>query len=326
MAQIVLQHVCKTYRVSKRKPGMLGALKGAFTRETTQIRAADDISFSIEPGELVGYIGPNGAGKSTTVKMMSGILVPDAGEVRILGRIPHKQRKEHVSHIGVVFGQRSQLWWDTPVMDSFHLLRDIYRVRESDFKRRLEELTGMLDAQALLHVPVRQLSLGQRMKCELIAALLHDPEILFLDEPTIGLDAVTKLNLRAFLRAHNQKGVTMVLTTHDMDDISALCSRVMVIGKGRLLFDGDMAEMRRRYAPARVIKARFEADVAPFALEGAQSVEMDGRAVKVTFLPEQAHADALIASLASRGSLADLTVEDTDVEELVADMYKEMDG
>ena len=159
-----------------------------------------------------------------------------------------------------------------------------------------------------------------------IAALLHDPEILFLDEPTIGLDAVTKLNLRAFLRAHNQKGVTMVLTTHDMDDISALCSRVMVIGKGRLLFDGDMGEMRRRYAPARVIKARFEADVAPFALEGAQSVEMDGRAVKVTFLPEQAHADALIANLASRGSLADLTVEDTDVEHLVADMYKEMDG
>ena len=205
-------------------------------------------------------------------------------------------------------------------------MRDIYRVRESVLTRRLEELTGMLDAQALLHVPVRQLSLGQRMKCELIAALLHDPEILFLDEPTIGLDAVTKLNLRAFLRAHNQKGVTMVLTTHDMDDISALCSRVMVIGKGRLLFDGDLGEMRRRYAPARVIKARFEADVAPFALEGAQSVEMDGRAVKVTFLPEQAHADALIASLASRGSLADLTVEDTDVEELVADMYKEMDG
>ena len=299
---------------------------GPLRRKSVRREALRGVSFSLEAGELVGYIGPNGAGKSTTIKILSGILTPDGGECRVLGRTPWKERARHVRHIGVVFGQRSQLWWDLPVADSFALLRDIYRLSEAEYRCTLKELTDALDLAPLLATPVRQLSLGQRMRCELAASLLHEPELLFLDEPTIGLDAVTKLNLRAFLRAHNQKGVTMVLTTHDMDDISALCSRVMVIGKGRLLFDGDMGEMRRRYAPARVIKARFEADVAPFALEGAQSVEMDGRAVKVTFLPEQAHADALIASLASRGSLADLTVEDTDVEELVADMYKEMDG
>lgn len=324
MPQIELEHISKTYRVALRQPGLSGALRGAFHRERKLIRAVEDISFSVEPGELVGYIGPNGAGKSTTVKMMSGILVPDAGRMRILGRDPHRDRRAHVADIGVVFGQRSQLWWDTPVIDSYRLLRDIYRVSEADYQARLGRLLELLEAGALLDTPVRQLSLGQRMKCELIAALLHAPKILFLDEPTIGLDAVTKLALRSFLAQLNRQGVTMILTTHDMDDIATLCSRVMVIGNGRLLFDGGMEAMRERYAPSRVLKVRFEQEVAPFELAGAESVRVEGRSAQVVFLPTQTHADQLIYQAAQQGTIADLTVEAPDVEQIVADMYREM--
>ncbi|MBO4298748.1 MAG: ATP-binding cassette domain-containing protein, partial [Clostridia bacterium] len=273
MAQIILQQVCKTFVLRKRQKGLLGAARGAFSREKELIRAVRDVSFSVEEGELVGYIGPNGAGKSTTIKMMSGILTPDSGEIDIMGRVPWKERTAHVSQIGVVFGQRSQLWWDTPVNDSFELLRDIYRVPQAEYRRRLDSLTALLDAGSLLNTPVRQLSLGQRMKCELIGALLHAPRILFLDEPTIGLDAVTKLALRAFLADLNRReGVTMLLTTHDMDDIEALCSRVMVIGKGQLLFDGGMDELRARYAPYRVIRARLARACAALDLPEAESV------------------------------------------------------
>ena len=241
MSQIELEQVCKSFTLRKRQKGWLGAVRGAFTRDTQTIRAVDNVSFTVDEGELVGYIGPNGAGKSTTIKMMSGILTPDSGLVSVMGRVPWRERVRHVASIGVVFGQRSQLWWDTPVIDSFELLRDIYRVSPTDYRRRLDDLTALLDATSLLNTPVRQLSLGQRMKCEFIGALLHGPRILFLDEPTIGLDAVTKLALRDFLIDLNRReGVTMLLTTHDMDDVEALCRRVMVIGKGRLLFSGGM--------------------------------------------------------------------------------------
>ena len=300
-------------------------MRGAFTRDRELIRAVRDLSFSVEEGELVGYIGPNGAGKSTTIKMMSGILTPDSGEIVIMNRVPWKEREAHVSQIGVVFGQRSQLWWDTPVSDSFELLRDIYRVPQAAYRRRLDDLTGLLDAGSLLSTPVRQLSLGQRMKCELIGSLLHAPRILFLDEPTIGLDAVTKLALRAFLADLNRReGVTMLLTTHDMDDIEALCSRVMVIGKGSLLFDGDMEALRRRYAPHRVIRARLQTPCESLSLPEAESVSLDGLNAEITFLPAKVNPARLIARLAETCPLADLTVEAPDVERLVADMYEEM--
>jgi ABC-2 type transport system ATP-binding protein len=251
MQQIFLEGIRKTFRVANRPPGLLGAVKGAFVREYTDVKALDDVGFSIDEGELVGYIGPNGAGKSTTVKVMSGILVPDGGTCRIIGRVPWTQRTAHVACIGVVFGQRSQLWWDVPVLDSFELLRDIYSVGQVDYKRRLDKLSEVLDIGGLLKTPVRQLSLGQRMRCELAAALLHGPRILFLDEPTIGLDAVSKLALREFLREMNKvEGVTMILTTHDMDDIESLCERVMVIGRGSILYDGRLDELKRRYAKA----------------------------------------------------------------------------
>ena len=325
MSQIELKQVCKTFVLRKRQKGLLGAMRGAFTREKELINAVRDVSFSVNEGELVGYIGPNGAGKSTTIKMMSGILVPDSGEINILGRVPWKARAAHVSQIGVVFGQRSQLWWDTPVIDSFELLRDIYRVPQADYTRRLDDLTALLEAGSLLNIPVRQLSLGQRMKCELIGALLHAPRILFLDEPTIGLDAVTKLALRAFLADLNRReGVTMLLTTHDMDDIGALCSRVMVIGKGALLFDGTMDGLRARYAPHRVIRARLAQPREALNLPEAESVSLDGLDAEITFLPAKIDPARLIARLAEACPLSDLTVEAPDVERLVARMYEEM--
>jgi ABC-2 type transport system ATP-binding protein len=249
MHQIQLHNIHKTFKVYERPEGKWPLLRGAFRRTVRTVRALDDISFSIGEGELVGYIGPNGAGKSTTVKVMSGILRPDGGDCIISGRVPWKERKAHVARIGVVFGQRSQLWWDVPVSDSFELLRDIYSVPRGQFRKRHDELAEALDLGGMLKTPARQLSLGQRMRCELAAALLHSPGILFLDEPTIGLDAPSKLALRAFLKEENRRsGVTMVLTTHDTDDIEALCGRVMVVGHGKLLYDGGMAALKARYA------------------------------------------------------------------------------
>ena len=325
MSQIELEQVCKSFTLRKRQKGWLGAVRGAFTRDTQTIRAVDDVSFTVDEGELVGDIGPNGAGKSTTIKMMSGILTPDSGRVSVMGRVPWKERVRHVASIGVVFGQRSQLWWDTPVIDSFELLRDIYRVSPADYRRRLDDLTALLDATSLLNTPVRQLSLGQRMKCEFIAALLHGPRILFLDEPTIGLDAVTRLALRDFLIDLNRReGVTMLLTTHDMDDVEALCRRVMVIGKGRLLFSGGMDALRARYAPHRIIRARLAEERAQLDLAGAQSVTLSGRDALITFLPVETPAEQMIARLAAACPLADLTVEAPDVDHLVAEMYARM--
>ncbi|ASA19738.1 ABC transporter [Paenibacillus donghaensis] len=261
--QIILKDIRKTFKVYKRPEGKWGLLKGAFMRNVTHVEALGGIGFKIAEGELVGYIGPNGAGKSTTVKVMSGILTPDSGECTIMGKVPWKNRVEHVSRIGVVFGQRSQLWWDVPVADSFDVLRDIYAIPLGDYKTRLTELTATLGVEALLKTPVRQLSLGQRMRCELVAALLHRPSILFLDEPTIGLDAVSKLALRSFLKEENrQYGVTMVLTTHDMDDIEALCERVMVIGHGQLLYDGRLDGLQEKYAPEVIMKVNTDAMIA----------------------------------------------------------------
>ena len=248
MSQISLRGIEKRFTVYERPAGRFGLLRGAFVRNRRTVRALRGISFDVEPGELVGYIGPNGAGKSTTVKVMSGILTPDAGDCRVMGRVPWREREAHVQRIGVVFGQRSQLWWDVPVADSLDLLRVIYAVPAADYRRRLAQLSQRLEVEDLLRTPARQLSLGQRMRCELVAALLHRPDILFLDEPTIGLDAVSKLALRAFLREENrQSGVTMLLTTHDMDDVQALCSRVMVVGHGQLLLDGPLSALRERY-------------------------------------------------------------------------------
>lgn len=248
MPGIEVHNLVKTYQVALRESGLRGSLKGLFHREKKEIRALDGISFRIEPGELVGYIGPNGAGKSTTVKVLSGILVPDSGTCLVNGRVPWKNRKEHVARIGTVFGQKTQLWWDLPVKESFDLLKEIYRVETSQYREVLGELAELFELQELYRTPVRQLSLGQRMRCDLAAALIHQPDTLFLDEPTIGLDAVAKLTLRTLVKKINEeKGVTVILTTHDMDDVEALCHRVMLIGHGRILRDGTVEDLRHAY-------------------------------------------------------------------------------
>ncbi|QMV40576.1 ABC transporter ATP-binding protein [Cohnella cholangitidis] len=246
---ITVSGISKTFKVAKRTSGVRSAAKALFRREYTEVAALRDISFSIRQGEIVGYIGPNGAGKSTTIKVMSGILVPDSGTCDIMGYTPWLDRVAYVKNIGVVFGQRSQLWWDVPVIDSFDLLRDIYDVPEAEYRSNLMLLTETLDLGDILRTPVRQLSLGQRMRCEIAASLLHGPSILFLDEPTIGLDAVSKLAVRQFItRINQEKGVTIILTTHDMNDIEALAQRIILIGKGSLLYDGDIHALRERYA------------------------------------------------------------------------------
>lgn len=243
---IEVSHLRKTFRVARRDPGFKNAVKALFRREYEEIHALDGISFSIGEGEMVGYIGPNGAGKSSTIKVLSGVLTPDSGTCRVDGRVPWKERVKHVAQIGVVFGQRSQLWWDVPVIDSFELLKDIYKIPEAAYRKNVDQLTQLLDLSQLLRTPTRQLSLGQRMRCEIAASLLHSPKILFLDEPTIGLDAVSKLAVRDFVKKINrEQKTTVILTTHDMQDIEALASRVILIGKGRILLDGTLDDIRR---------------------------------------------------------------------------------
>lgn len=232
---IELKHIRKTFKVARRNAGMKAAAKALFHKEYEYVKALDDISFKINDGEMVGYIGPNGAGKSSTIKIMSGILNPDSGECIINGRTPWKERINHVKEIGVVFGQRSQLWWDVPVIDSFELLRDIYDVDSVTYKKNLDKLVTLLDLATIVKTPTRLLSLGQRMRCEIAASLLHDPKILFLDEPTIGLDAVSKIAVREFIKSINKEsGTTVILTTHDMQDIEALTKRILPIGKGKV--------------------------------------------------------------------------------------------
>ncbi len=243
---ITMENVCKSYKVAKRNAGFGEACKALFHREYEVIHALKDISFTIREGEMVGYIGPNGAGKSSTIKILSGILTPDRGTVLVDGRIPYKDRIDHVRQIGVVFGQRSQLWWDVPVIDSFELLKDIYSISNSTYNNNLEELTELLELKELLRSPARQLSLGQRMRCEIAASLLHSPKILFLDEPTIGLDAVSKIAVREFIKKQNElHNTTVILTTHDMQDIEALSKRIILIGKGSILLDGTLEDIKK---------------------------------------------------------------------------------
>jgi ABC-2 type transport system ATP-binding protein len=246
-AQIIVDKLVKRYRISEREPGFFGAVRGLVRRRVRVIEALSDVSFSLERGELLGFIGPNGAGKSTTIKILSGILRPDGGRVEVDGLVPHEDRIRHVGRIGVVFGQRSQLWWDLPVIDGFELLRHIYRVEAAAYVRARDELVALLRLEKLLDQPVRQLSLGQRMRAEIAASLLHAPSVLFLDEPTIGLDAPSKLAVRDFVkRLNRERGVTVLLTTHDMHDIQAVAERVIVIGHGRVLADGTFGSLRER--------------------------------------------------------------------------------
>ena len=316
---ISAENLTKTY--------VLRTKKGLFTRNVKKIQALQGVSFEIQQGELVGYIGPNGAGKSTTVKILSGILQPDAGNCRVLGLCPWQQRMKHAGNIGVVFGQRSQLWWDLPVEDSFLLLRDIYKVHQEEFRRTMKELTEELDLGNLLDRPVRQLSLGQRMRCELAASLLHRPSVLFLDEPTIGLDAGTRLAVREFIRRINrEQGVTMILTTHDMADIESLCSRVMLIGGGKKLLDGDISLLRKGREKRKLV---CTLDRPPLQVELAEpglEISLKQNRLEVQFSPENTPAARLIGEISEKYGILDMTLERTPIDRVVADMYAELAG
>ena len=324
---IRLTGISKQFRISRRTPGFGAALRQLIRPRYERVDALRDVGFSVAPGELVGYIGPNGAGKSTTIKIMSGILVPDGGSCEIDGRVPWKDRVAHVANIGVVFGQRTQLWWDVPVEDSFELLRDIYRISPEKYRTNRDRLTELLDLGNLLGTPVRQLSLGQRMRCELAASLLHGPKLLFLDEPSIGLDAPGKLAVRRFIRSLNKdEGVTVILTSHDMNDIEALARRVILIGQGTILYDGTLDTLRARFGGERTVSAYFNGPGPRGLLAGSagvQLVEQESERATWRVDPRLCPVSDFIARLSAESELLDVKVEDPPVEEVIARLYKE---
>ncbi len=296
--------------------------RGRLRRERKEVAAVDGIDFEIERGTIVGYLGPNGAGKSTTVKMLTGILVPSGGRIRVAGLDPSRQRIDLARRIGVVFGQRSQLWWDLPLRDSFDLLRHIYRVPAARHAASLDRFTELLALGPFLDTPVRQLSLGQRMRGELTAALLHDPEIVFLDEPTIGLDVVAKAAVREFLAEVNrERGVTVLLTTHDLADIERLCSRLLIIDHGRLIWDGGLDELKREHGRERTLVVDLEEPAPPHEVEGARTVKVEGPRQWLSFRRDETSAAELIAAVAAQARLLDVAIEETEIEEIVRRIY-----
>ncbi|XXY53286.1 ATP-binding cassette domain-containing protein [Sorangium sp. So ce269] len=322
MPLIVVEDLRKAYRVAERRQGAWGAVAGLVRPRYRAVDALAGVSFSLDRGELVGYIGPNGAGKSTTVKILAGVLVPDSGRCEVAGRVPWRDRVAHVQRLGVVFGQRTQLLWDLPVIDSFELLRDIYRVGAADHARARDELVAMLDLAPLLDTPVRQLSLGQRMRCDLAAALLHAPELLFLDEPTIGLDAVSKLAVRRFVqRLNRERGVTVILTTHDMDDIEALCSRVILIAGGRVLSDGSLEALRAQVTAERWLIVDLTDPAAEIAEPHAEVIRREGDRVTLRFDPAEISTAELVGRVTARYPVRDLLVQNPPIDEIVARLY-----
>jgi ABC-2 type transport system ATP-binding protein len=298
--------------------------RGRLRRERRDVRAVDGISFRVDPGEVVGYVGPNGAGKSTTVKMLTGILVPSSGRISVAGLEPSRRRIQLARRIGVVFGQRVQLWWDLPLCDSFELLRHIYRVPYDRWRANLDRFADVLELEPFLETPVRQLSLGQRMRGELTAAMLHDPEILFLDEPTIGLDIVAKVRVREFLAEMNrERGVTVLLTTHDLADIERLCSRLLIIDHGRVIYDGTIERLVERYGEERTLVVDLEEPAPPLEIDGARVVRVEGPRQWLRFRRDEVTAARLTAAVAQRAALVDLTVEEPDIEGVVRRIYAE---
>jgi ABC-2 type transport system ATP-binding protein len=296
--------------------------RGRLRRERIDVRAVDDLTFSVEQGSVVGYIGPNGAGKSTTVKMLTGILVPSAGRISVGGLEPARQRIQLARRIGAMFGQRVQLWWDLPLIESFELLRHIYRVPPDRFKENLATFREVLDLDPFLQTPVRQLSLGQRVRGELSAVMLHDPEVLFLDEPTIGLDVVAKERVREFLtKLNRERGVTVLLTTHDLADIERLCSRILMIDHGRLIYDGTVDDLIERYGTERTLVVDLEAPAPPLQVPGATVVRVDGPRQWLSFRRGEMSAAQVTAAVAAQAPLLDLAIEEPDIEDVVRRIY-----
>ena len=321
---IEADHLSKHFQVRKNFRGSLAFLRNLFTHQYNQVRAVDEISFSIKVGEIVGYLGPNGAGKSTTIKMLTGLLVPTSGELTVDGFLPWRDRTRYVARIGAVFGQRTTLWWDLPVIESFELLRHIYSISKSNFQNNLTEFTRLLDLDGFIDTPVRSLSLGQRMRADLCAALLHNPKILFLDEPTIGLDVVAKERIRQFiLKINQQRGVTVLLTTHDLSDVEKLCERVMIIDQGRLLFDGTLNFLSQKFSSKRRLVVDFAEVYSEFHIEGAEVVAMEGQQITFQFERGLVTASDLIGRISQRYRIMDLQVLEPKIEDTIRRIYEE---
>jgi ABC-2 type transport system ATP-binding protein len=319
-------HLTKVFRTFRREEGLAGALKSLVRRRSVETLAVSDVTFSIQPGEMVGYIGANGAGKSTTIKMLTGILTPTSGEVLCNGFVPWRDRTRYVATIGVVFGQRTQLWWDIAVVESFRLLKEIYGLSEARYRERMELFDRVLGIRAYLHQPVRKLSLGERMRCDLAASLLHSPPLLFLDEPTIGLDIVAKASVREFLQEINrQEGTTVLLTTHDLSDIETLCRRVMVIDHGKLLFDGALSALRDRILPVTsiVFDVKSLPEPALLTINGLEVRETGSHRYRVDIDRRQLSAATAVKEIVNRFDVADLSIEEPEIEEVVKRIYRE---
>ncbi len=325
MALIRVEDLVKEFRRSERFPGFLGGIRSLFTRQYTVTQAVDGISFEVDQGELVGYLGPNGAGKSTTIKMLTGILVATSGICEVGGITPWRDRERNAKQIGVVFGQRSQLWWDLPLRDSFLLIKRLYDVSDADFRATMKTFTDLLELEEFIDTPVRQLSLGQRMRGDLAAAMLYRPHILYLDEPTIGLDVVAKERIRVFIEELNRaEGTTVILTTHDLDDVERLCRRIMMIDHGKLLWDGDPESLKRRYAPHRELVVRLvdpHEKVAELGLAGVSVGDAAEGATTIAFDPQQVAAADVIAAVLARHRVSDISIVEPELEPIIRQIY-----
>lgn len=323
MSYINVDGLSKTFKTTKRNSGLKNAIKSFFKREYKITEAVKNVSFNIDKGEIVGYIGPNGAGKSTTIKMLSGILLPTAGSIRINGMDPFKDRKKYVSKIGVVFGQRSQLTWDIPAEDTFDLIKDIYKLDELEYQKTKEMLTKLLNIEEIMKMPVRSLSLGQRMRCEIAASLLHKPEILFLDEPTIGLDAGSKKIVRDFiLKINKETNVTVILTTHDMTDIDTLAKRIILIGEGTILYDGSLNSLKKKYGSYKTICVDTKDKINELRLKGIISKEKNNNGYKIVIDSNIISVSKLLNYLSERYTISDIEIDNENIDDVILKLYQ----
>ena len=326
MSFITVKNLNKTFKVYERKSGLKEAFKSLVKRKVKIVNAVNDISFDIKKGEIVGYIGPNGAGKSTTIKMLCGILKPDSGEITVAGFNPFKDRVKYVKNIGVVFGQKSQLWWDIPVIDSFDLLKDIYKISDTEYKKNLNELIELLQLEKFLHTPVRQLSLGERMRCEICASLLHNPKILFLDEPTIGLDAVSKVRVRRFIKEINRKRkCTIILTSHDMQDIESLTNRLIVIGHGKKLYDGSLSGIKRKFSSTKKLEILYQNLKEVPEIEFTSLLKKETGKILLEVDMDNQTISNIVKVYSDYCEIKDINVYNKTIDEIIYELYKGLD-
>lgn len=326
MPAIEVEHLQKTFSLKRKTEGFRGSIKAIIKPEYHSIEAVRDLSFSMEPGELLGFIGPNGAGKSTTLKILTGILYPSGGEVKVLGYIPWKQRQELAYHIGTVFGQRPQLWYHLPAIDTFQLFGKIYEIDDREITKRIGYLSEAFELGDLLETPVRKLSLGQRMRCEVAASLLHKPKLLLLDEPSIGLDVVAKQHIRDTIRTMSQlENVGVLLTSHDASDLEALCKRVIIVNHGQIVYQDKVSNLKRRFLTRKLVEVRYAEEIPPdFTIEGMETLKTGKYGVKLNFDTTRTPVEAILPRLTQAGTIVDITISDPDLEEVIAKIYAEV--